>query len=67
VRSHPQLNLRMIMQSSANLESTPYRFFRTAEKKERHAITGWYSDEFPACFRRTKGLCASHDAIEFLQ
>jgi hypothetical protein len=67
VNSHPHLNVRMLMQGSANLESTSHRFLGTAKEKERHAITGRQPDEFPACFRRTKAFCASHDLIEFLQ
>jgi hypothetical protein len=57
----------MIMQGSANLQSTSHRFFRIAKEKERHAVTGRHSDEFPACFRRTKTFRASHDPIQFSQ
>jgi hypothetical protein len=57
----------MISQRLANLQRTSDRLLRTAEEKERHAITGRHSDEFPACLRRTKALRASHDPIQFLQ
>jgi hypothetical protein len=59
--------MRMILQRPANLESTSHRFFRTVEEKERHPVAGWHSDEFAACFRRSKTFGVSHDLIEFLQ
>src|SRR5437867_10244893 len=42
VNSHPHLDVRMILQRSANLERTSHRFFRAAEKKERHPVSAWY-------------------------
>jgi hypothetical protein len=37
------------------------------EKQERHPVSGWHSDEFPACFRRPKTFGAAHDSIQFLE
>ncbi len=67
VNSHPHLNTRMILQGPADLERTSHRFFRTAEKKERHPISSRYSIEFACCFCRTKRFGVSDDLIEFLQ
>src|SRR5438034_3500750 len=39
VNSHPYLNVRMILQGPANLESTSHRFFRAAKKEERHPVS----------------------------
>jgi hypothetical protein len=57
----------MISQSSANLESTSHRFFRAVKEKERHPVAGWHSDEFAACFRRSKTFGISDDLIQFLE
>jgi len=43
------------------------RFFRTAEKNQRHPISGWKPNQFAGCFRVPKRGSASHDLIEFLQ
>ena len=51
VNSHPQADVWMILQCSANLERTPGRLFRTVKKNERHPIAGRHSDELAACFR----------------
>src|SRR5438034_10811946 len=67
VNSHPHLDVRMILQRSANLERTSHRFFRAAEKKERHPVSAWYPDEFARRFRRPKLFRVSVDLIEFLQ
>src|SRR5438128_11667686 len=67
VNSHPHLNMRMILQGSANLESTSHRFFRTLEEQERHPVAGWHSDEFACCFCCTKTFGASHHLIQFLE
>jgi len=67
VNSHPQPGTGMILQRSANLKSTPHRFFRAVEENERHPIAGRHSDEFAACFRRAKTFGISHDLIKFLQ
>ena len=67
VNSHPQPDLRMILQRSANLERTPGRFFRTVEENERHPIAGGHSDEFSPCFCCSKTFGAPHELIQFLQ
>jgi hypothetical protein len=67
VNSHPQQDLRMILQGSANLESTSRRFFRTVEENERHPIAGRHSDEFPPRFRSAKAFRISHDLLQRLQ
>jgi hypothetical protein len=66
VHSHPYLNVRMILQRSANLERTSHRFFRTVEKQERHPISGRHSNQFASFFSRPKTSGASDDLIEFL-
>jgi hypothetical protein len=67
VNSHPHLNMRVILQGPANLESTSHRFFRAVEEKERHSVSRRHSDEFAGCFRRSKTFGVSHDLIEFLE
>jgi hypothetical protein len=67
VNSHPHLNVWMISQGPANLESTPHWLFRAMEEKERHPVAGWHSDEFAACFRRSKTFGISDDLIQFLE
>src|SRR6266550_4989239 len=67
VNSHPYLNVRMVLQRSANLESTSHRFFRAMEKKQRHPVSRRHSVEFAACFRRSKTFGVSHDLIQFLE
>ena len=67
VNSHPYLNVRMILQGPANLESTSRRFFRTVEEKERHPVSRRHSIEFAACFRRPKAFRSAHDLLQLLQ
>src|SRR5437667_1105915 len=67
VNSHPHLNMRMMLQRPANLESTSHRFFRATEEKERHPIASRHSIEFAACLRSAKTFGVSNDLIEFLQ
>src|SRR5439155_21968954 len=67
VNSHPHLNTRMILQGSADLERTAYRFFRAAKKKKRHPVSRRHSIEFAACLRSAKTFGVSDDLIEFLQ
>src|SRR5437879_5965753 len=38
VHSHPQLDMRMLLQCSADLERTSHCLFRTLEKEERHHL-----------------------------
>jgi hypothetical protein len=67
VNSHPQQDLRVILQGSANLESTSRRFFRTAEENECHPIAGRHSDEFAPRFRGAKAFRIFHDLLQRLQ
>jgi hypothetical protein len=67
MNTHPQLDVRMISQSSANLERTPHWLFRAMEEQQRHPVSGWHSGEFAACFRRSKTFGVSHDLIQFLE
>jgi hypothetical protein len=67
VNSHPQQDLRLLLQGSANLESTSSRFFRTVEESERHPIAGRHSDEFAPRFRGAKAFRISHDLLQRLQ
>src|SRR5215472_11488369 len=50
VHSHPQLDMRMLLQRFANLEGTSHRLFRTVEEKERHPVSGRHPDQFTFCF-----------------
>ena len=63
VNPHPQPNMRMILQGSADVQSAAYRLLGTVKKKQRHPISGRHSNEFAACFRRAKAFGASHDLI----
>src|SRR6266567_6299414 len=63
VNPHSQPNMRIISQGFADLERTAHRFFRTAEKKERHPVSHRHSIELAACFRRSKTFGAAHDLI----
>src|SRR5437773_7733592 len=67
VHSHPQLDMRMLSQRSADLERTSHRLFRTLEEKKRHPIASRHSDEFAACFRHAKRFSSVHDLVQFLQ
>src|SRR5207245_10434350 len=67
VNAHPQLNVRMILQRSANLESTTRRFFRTVEEQQLHSISGRHSIEFAAGFRRSERVGVSDDLLTLLQ
>ena len=67
VNSHPQLNVRLLLQGFASFERTAHRLFRTAEEKERHPVSGRHSNEFAACFCRTKRLRSVHDLVQLLQ
>jgi hypothetical protein len=67
VNSHPQLDMRMLLQRFADLERTSHRFFRAMEKQERHPVSGRHSNQFPSLFSRPKTLGAPHDLIQFLQ
>jgi hypothetical protein len=67
VNAHPQLNARIISQSSGDLQCASRRLFRTMKKQECHSVSGRYAQEFAACFRRPETFCASHNLIQFLK
>jgi len=67
VHSHPQLNMRIPLQRSADLERTSHRLFRTVEEKERHPVSGRHPDQFTFCFGGLKTFAASDDLVEILQ
>src|SRR5437867_7034438 len=67
VHSHPQLDMRMLLQCSADLERTSHRLFRAVEEKERHPIASRHSDEFALCFGGPKTFGASYDLIQLLE
>src|SRR5438132_9650423 len=67
VNSHPQLDTRVILQSSADLECAAYRFFRALKKKERHPVPRLHSQKFTVCFRRSETFRPAHDLIQLLQ
>src|SRR6266480_3179669 len=67
VNSHSHLNVRMMLQGFADLKGTSHRLFRTVEKKKRHPVSGWHSNEFARCLCCPKTCAASHDLIEFLE
>ena len=67
VNPHPHLNMGMILQDPANIESTSYRFFRAMEEKERHPVSRRHSTKFAACFRNAKTFGAANDLVEFLE
>src|SRR5436305_6431534 len=67
VDTHACLDTRMICLGSANLERASRGLFRTAEKKERHPITGWDPSEFVACFCYPKTFGAADDLVQFLE
>src|SRR5262245_27264400 len=67
VNPHPQPNMRMILQDSADLQSAAYRFLRTVRKKQGHPVSRLHSIERAVSFRSPKTFGASDDLIEFLQ
>jgi hypothetical protein len=67
MNAHPDLDLRMISQGSANLQRTSHRFFWTVEKEKRHAIAGRHPDEFVPRFCSVKRFGAPHDLLQPLQ
>src|SRR5438128_11651904 len=67
VHSHPKLDMRMLLQCSADLERTSHRLFRTVEEKERHSVSGRHPDQFTFCFGGPKLVRVSHDLIKFSQ
>src|SRR5438552_12778781 len=67
VHSHPQLDMRKLLQRFADLERTSHRLFWTLEKQERHPVSAWYPDELTFCFGGPKTFGVSHNLVEFLQ
>src|SRR4030095_10290687 len=67
VDTHAYLDMRMIFKGSANFERTSRGLFRTAEKKERHPITGRDPSEFALAFSCPKTLGAADDLVQFLE
>src|SRR5881275_326461 len=67
VHSHPQLDMGMLLQCSADLERTSHRLFRTVEEKERHPVSGRHPDQSTPCFGGPKTFGASYNSVEFLQ
>src|SRR5438128_8249232 len=67
VHSHPQLDMRMLLQCSADLQRTSHRLFRTVEEKERHPVSGRHPDQFTFCFGGPKTFGASYDLIQLLE
>src|SRR4029450_686743 len=66
VNSHPQLDLRMILQSPANLQRASGRLFRAVKEKERHSVSRRHSIEFAFGFPSSKTLGISDDLIELV-
>ena len=67
VHSHPQLDMRMLLQCSADLERTSHWLFRTLEKQQRHSIAGRHPDESTFCFGGPKTFGAPDDLIQLLE
>src|SRR6266516_5441767 len=67
VNSHPQLDTRMISQSSADLERTAHRLFWATVKKECHPVASWHSGKFTVCFRSAETFRPANDLIQLLQ
>src|SRR5215831_9197138 len=67
VNPHPQPNVRVILQGSADLQSATYRFLRTVRKKQGHPVSRRHSIELAVCFCSPKTFGASDDLIELLQ
>jgi len=67
VNSHPQLEARMILQRSANLQRTSRRLFRAMKKSKCHSIAGRHANKFVVRFRGAKTFRTSHDLLEFLE
>src|SRR5205809_7014244 len=42
VHSHPQLDMRMLLQCAADLERTSHRLSRPVEETQRHPVSAWY-------------------------
>src|SRR5438105_15838806 len=67
VHSHPQLDMRMLLQCSADLERTSHRLFRTVEEKERHPVSGRHPDQSTSRFGGPKTFSVSRDLVAILQ
>src|SRR5262245_25965337 len=63
VNPHPHLNVRMILQGSADLQSASYRFLGAVEKKQGHPVSHRHPVKLAACFRQSKTFGASHYLI----
>src|SRR5438874_13592692 len=66
MNAHPHPNVRMILQGFTDPKDTSHRLFRTAEKKERHSVSRWPSDEVARFFYLPSTFAAAHDLIDFL-
>src|SRR5262249_32633569 len=67
VNSHPQLNVRVILQASADLERTANRLLEAVKKEERHPVTCRNSNKFTICFGRLETFRCAHNSIQLLQ
>src|SRR5947199_9056495 len=67
VHSHPQLDMRMLLQCSADLARKSQRPFRTVEEKERHPLSVWYPAQFAFCFRGPKTCRVSSALVQMIQ
>src|SRR6266536_862213 len=67
VNSHPHLNMRMILQGPAYLQSASHRFFGATKEKERHSVARRHSIEFAACLGSAKRFRSAHDLIQLLK
>src|SRR2546430_1274943 len=67
VNPHPQPNMRMILQGSADLQSAAYRLLRTVKKKQCHPVSRLHSIELAVSFRSAKTFGTAHDLIQSLQ
>ena len=62
---HPQTNLRMILNGSADLHCAFDRGFRLVKKHEQHSVPGGNANEFALGFGLLKSSGASHDPLKF--
>jgi hypothetical protein len=66
VDSHPKFQMRMFLQSAADLHRALHRRFRTRVKCQRHTVTGWDPGQTARSFGSLKLLGCANNPVQFL-
>jgi len=67
VYAHPQVKLRVFLESPAYLQGAFDWRLRTAVKNQRHAVTGWDSNQPAGRFLALEFICAMDDLVEHVE